>query len=97
VSSFTPEGTTGHLDFSFFPVDLRVVILEPVIAQDQTLFSKSGDGQEHSLGVSLVAENYVHNFGDLSCLIRGTVNIEDRDVMRESPVREPLKGDYSSS
>ena len=28
----TLEWTTGHLDFFFFPVDLGVVVLEPVIA-----------------------------------------------------------------
>ena len=71
----------GHLDFSLFLVDLGVVVLELVIAQDQTLFPKSRDSQEHPLEVSLVAENYVHNLGDLSCFIRGTVNIEDQDVM----------------
>ena len=30
--SFIPEQTTGHLDFSFFPVNLGVVVLELVIA-----------------------------------------------------------------
>ena len=37
ASSFTPEQTTGHLDFSLFLVNLGVVVLEPVIAQDQLL------------------------------------------------------------
>ena len=32
TSSFTLERTMGHLDFSFFPVDLGVVVLEPVVA-----------------------------------------------------------------
>ena len=90
MSFFILEGTTGHPDFSFFPVNLGVVVLEPVVAQDQTLFPKSGDSQEHPLGVSLVAENYVHNLGNLSCFIRGTVNIEDWDVMRESPGVHPF-------
>jgi len=31
--------------------------------------------------MSLVLENYVHNFGDLFYLVGGTVDIEDRDVM----------------
>ena len=81
MSSFTAEGTIGHLDFSFFPVNLGVVVLELVIAQDQTLFPKSRDSQKHPLGVSLVAENYVHNLGDLSCLVRGTIDIEDWDII----------------
>jgi len=81
VSSLTPERTASHFDFSFFPVNLGAVVLEPVVAQDQTLFPKSGDGQEHPLRVSLVVENYVHNLGGLFCLVRRTVDIEDWDVM----------------
>jgi len=38
------------------------------------------DSQEHPFRVSLVAKNYVHDFGNLSCLVRGTVNIEDWDI-----------------
>ena len=70
-----------HFYFFFFPVDLGVVVLEPVVAQDQTLFPKSGDSQEHPLGVSLVAKNYVHNFEDLSCFVRRTIDIEDWNIM----------------
>ena len=81
--SFTPEWTTGHFDFSLFPVNLGVVILEPVVAKDQALFLKSGDSQKHPFRVSLVPENHIYNLGDLSCLIGGAVNVEDRDVMRE--------------
>ena len=33
----------GHFDFSLFPVNLGVVVLKPVIAQDQTLFPKARD------------------------------------------------------
>ena len=32
ASSFTPEQTTGHLDFSLFLVNLGVVVLELVVA-----------------------------------------------------------------
>jgi len=81
ASSFTPEWTTGHFNFSFFPVNLGIVILELVVAEDQVLFPKSGDGQEHPFGVSLVPENHVHDLGNLSCFIGGAVDIEDRDVM----------------
>ena len=56
------------------------MVLEPVIAKDQTLFSKSGDSQKHSFGVSLVPENYIHNLGNLPCLIGGAINVEDRDI-----------------
>ena len=33
----------GHFDFSLFPVNLGVVVLKPVVAQDQTLFPKARD------------------------------------------------------
>ena len=85
ASSFIPEWTTGYFDFSLFPVNLGVVILEPVVAEDQVLFPKSGDGQKHPFGVSLVPENYIYNFGNLTCFIGGTVDVEDQDVTREGP------------
>jgi len=31
--------------------------------------------------VSLVAENYIHHLGDLSCLVRGAINVKDWDIM----------------
>ena len=73
----------GHFDFSLFPVNLGVVTLEPVVAENQALFPKSRDSQKHPFGVSLVSENHIHNLRDLSCLVGGAVNVEDRDVTRE--------------
>ena len=32
ASSFTPEGAMGYFNFSLFPVNLGVVVLEPVVA-----------------------------------------------------------------
>ena len=34
--------------------------------------------------MSFVAEKYVYNLRILSCLVGGTINIEDRDVIWES-------------
>ena len=73
----------GHFDFSLFPVNLGVVVLKPVVAQDQTLFPKARDSQKHSLGVSFVVEKYIYDLGNLVCLVRGTVDIKDWDVMQE--------------
>ena len=70
----------GHFDFSLFLVNLGVVVLEPVVAQDQTLFPKSGDGQKHPFRVSLVTEKYVYDLRDLFCLVGGTIDIEDQNV-----------------
>ena len=82
--------TTGHFDFSLFPVNLGVVILEPVVAKDQALFPKSGDSQKHPLGVSLVPENHIHNLRNLSCLVGRAIDVEDQDVMREGPSVHPF-------
>ena len=68
----------GHFNFSLFPVNLGVVVLEPVVAEDQALFPKSRDSQKHPFRVSLVLENYIHDLRNLSCLVGGAVNIEDR-------------------
>ena len=46
--------------------------------------------------MSLVVENYVHNLGNLSCLVKGTVDIEDRDVVREGLSVHPLRTDKIS-
>ena len=46
--------------------------------------------------MSLVAENYVHNLGNLSCLVRETVNIEDWDVVQEGLSVHPLQTDKIS-
>ena len=56
------------------------MILEPVVAEDQALFPKSGDSQKHPFGVSLVLENHIYDLRNLSCLVGGAVNVEDRDV-----------------
>jgi len=43
--------------------------------------------------VSFVAKNYVHNLGTLSCLIRGTIDIEDWDVTQEGLSVHSLRTD----
>ena len=67
--------------------------LEPVVAENQALLPESGDRQEHPLGVSLVPENYIYNFGNLTCFIGGTVDVEDQDVTRESSSVYPFQMD----
>ena len=49
------------------------------------MLPKSGDGQKHPFRMSLLAENYVHDLRNLSCLVWGTINIENWDVMQEGP------------
>ena len=72
-----------HLHFSGLPIDFRVVVLEPGVTEDHVLLSEAGDSEERSFGVGFVAEDYVYNFGDLACLVGGTVHVVHRYGARE--------------
>jgi len=75
VASFALRGASVNLYFSSLSIDLRIVVLEPDIAEDHALLSKTGDGKEHPFGVSFVTEDYIYHFGDLTCLIGGAVHV----------------------
>jgi len=64
-----------YLDFSRLPIDLQVVVLEPGIAEDHALLSEAGDSEECPFRVGFVVKDYVHHFGDLTCLIGGAVYV----------------------
>jgi len=85
VASFALRRALVHLYFSGLPIDLRVVVLEPGITEDHVLPSEAGDRKERSFGVSFVAEDYVYNFRDLACLVRGTVHVVHRYGARDAP------------
>jgi len=75
VVSFILRGAPVHLYFSGLPIDLWVVILEPHIAEDHTLLSKAGDGEECPFGVGLVMEDYIYYFGDLTYFVGRAVHV----------------------
>jgi len=85
AASFTSRRALVHLYFSGLPIDLRVVVLEPGITEDHVLLSEAGDSEEHPFRVGFVAEDYVHNFGDLACLIGGTIHVVHRYGARDAP------------
>jgi len=60
------------------------MVLEPGVAEDHALLPKVGDSEERPFGVSLIMENYIHHFGDLSCLVRGAVYVEHWYGMRDA-------------
>jgi len=84
VAFFTSRRASVHLYFSGLPIDLRVVVLEPGITKDHVLLSEAGDREERPFGVSFVVEDYVYNFGDLACLVGGTVHIVHRYGARDA-------------
>jgi len=84
VASFISRRASVHLYFSGLPIDLRVMVLEPGITEDHVLLSKAGDSEERPFGVGFVAEDYVYDFGDLACLIGGTVHVVHRYGARDA-------------
>jgi len=85
MASFTSRRALVHLYFSGLLIDLRVVVLEPGITKDHVLLSKAGDSEEHPFGVGFVMEDYVHNFGDLACLVGGAVHVVHWYGARDAP------------
>jgi len=67
------------------PIDLRIVVLEQGITEDHVLLSKAGDSEERPSGVGFVIENYVHNFGDLACLVGGAIHVVHQYGARDAP------------
>jgi len=85
TESFTSRRASVHLYFSSLPIDLRVVVLEPGITEDHVLLSEARDSKERPFRVDFVVEDYVYNFGDLACLVRGTVHIVHQYGVRDAP------------
>jgi len=73
--SFALREASVHLYFSGLPINLQVVVLKPGVAKDHALLFKTEDGKKHPFRVSFVTEDYIHHFGDLTCLIRGAIHI----------------------
>jgi len=85
MASFTSRRASVYLYFSGLPIDLQVVVLEPGITEDHVLLSEAGDSEERPFGVGFVAEDYIYNFGDLACLVGGTIHVVHRYGAREAP------------
>jgi len=69
------------------------MVLEPGVAEDHALLPEVRDGKEHPFGVSLITEDHVYHFRDLSCFIRGTVHIEHQYETRDVPDANTLRTD----
>jgi len=78
------------------PIDFQVVVLEPGVTEDHVLLSEAGDSEECSFGVGFVAEDYVYNFGDLACLVGGTVHVVHRYGVRDAPGVDAFRSDEVS-
>ena len=60
------------------------MVLEPGIAEDHALLSKARDGKEHPFGVGFITEDYIHHFGNLTCLVGGAIHIVHRYGTRDA-------------
>jgi len=85
TASFTSRGAPIHLHFSSLPIDLRIMVLEPGVAEDHALLPEVRDGEEYPFRVGFITEDHVYHFRDLSGFVRGTVHVEHwygaRDVL----------------
>ena len=76
MASFTLREASVHLHFSGLPIDLRIMVLEPDVAEDHALLPEVRDSKEHPFRVGLIMENYVYHFEDLPCFVREAIYVE---------------------
>ena len=93
AASFTSRGAPIHLHFSGLPIDLRIMVFEPGVAEDHALLPEVRDGKEHPFGVGLITEDYIYYFGDLSCFVRGAIHVEHRYGTRDAPGTNTFRTD----
>ena len=86
-------GTAAHFDLSGLPVDFRVVLPEPGVPEDEFLFPETGHDEYGALAVGPVAHDNIGNLPDASGLVRGTVNIVDRNWLGEPANRNLVRRD----
>jgi len=96
AASFTSRRASVYLYFSGLPIDFWVVVLEPGITEDHVLLSEAGDSEERPFGVGFIAEDYVYDFGDLACLVGGTVYVVHRYGARDAPSVNTFRSDEVS-
>src|SRR5262249_26235830 len=75
----TPPWTTTHLDLSCRPIHLRVVFLQPWQSQNQVLLSKLCYRKHSPFGVVVVVHDHICDLCDRAALVRGSINVLDRD------------------
>jgi len=85
MASFILRGVPIHLHFPGLPIDLRIMVLEPGVAEDHALLPEVRDGKKRPFGVGLIMEDYIHHFRDLSCFIRGAIHVERQYGTRDAP------------
>ena len=64
------------MHFSSLPIDLRIMVLEPGVAEDHVLLPEVRDGKECPFRVGLIMENYIYHFRDSSCFVREAIHVE---------------------
>ena len=66
------------------PVNVRVVFHEPHVPKDNSGLANTGDMECHLLGVVLVLDDQVDDFGDMPGFIGSPIHIVDWDCSGES-------------
>ena len=73
-----------------FPVNLRVVLLQPHKPQNHLVFAKIHYFGCHLLMMTLVGNGDIHTVGNVTGRVLGAINIEDRNSMVQGPEGELL-------
>ena len=70
---------SGHFNFPSHPVDLRIVLLQPWMAEDEALFPKCSDCKQSSLWMVPILQDEVNHLHDWASFIQGSINIVHQD------------------
>jgi len=68
-----------------FPIDLRVVVLEPGIAENYALLSEAKDSEECPFEIGLITEDYIYHFRDLTCFVERAVYVVHQYRAKDAP------------
>jgi hypothetical protein len=66
-----------HVNLFGFPVDLRIVFLEPGVTEDDVLFPEPGYSELDALGVPLVIDHHIDYTGEATCLVQAAIHVEN--------------------
>lgn len=67
--------TSAEYDHAGFPVDQRVMALQPVVPQVDVLGAKVSDGKVDVLAVAANHYSEFDELGDITCLVAGSISV----------------------
>ena len=83
MSNATVRWASSHLDFSSFPVNVWIMSNKPRMTEDKGNSTKHRDMEGGSFSVIFEPYDEVYCFFDRTMLVERSIDIVDRDGMRE--------------